>query len=195
MNQPVIRVASREFTDAKREISAIYENLMNDPADIAKCPESLFVKMFLPFFSGQRVVEDEGLAARWIALAGNPFKPVDVFDERTMEILYQVPAFFDMEAVVVSNRKHGSLGDIIQKATQLSAIHPSQGVNHFAKSVSKLELLQDRSAEVARTRDIWMSIFKRYNVTPIGFDTGEAQGKASVVTESDQVDYSEGENL
>jgi hypothetical protein len=194
MNQPVHQ-PTREFTDAKRQITEIYDSLMNDPGDIANCPESLFVKMFLPFFSGHRVIEDEGMPARWIAIAGNPFKPVNVFNDKTMEILYQVPAFFDMEAVVVSNRKHGSLGDIIQRASQLSQIHPSQGVNHFAKSVQKLELLQDRSAEVARTKAIWFEIFKRYNIQPIGWDAPAQTTESKPKSEVDQVDFDDGENL
>lgn len=186
-----------EFTDPKRQIGEIYDNLMNDPGDIAFCPESLFVQMFLPFFSGQRVVESEGLAARWIALAGNPFKPVNVFKDGTNDILYTVPPFFDMDAVVVSNRKHGSLGTIINTASQLSQIHPSQGVNHFAKEVSKLELLQDRSAEVARTKQIWYSIFERYGVEPVGWDAPTQNASASVpkAVEAEQVNFDEGDTL
>lgn len=140
-----------------------------EQAEIASIPESLFVQMFLPFFSGERVVEGDELPAKWIALAGNPFKPVQVFSESTREILYTVPPFFDEGAFTVSNRKTGNINDMVKKVADLSLIHPTQGQNYFNNFINSLEILHDRKDEALRQTKVWLDIFKRYNVIPKDF--------------------------
>ena len=169
-----------------------------EEAEIATIPESLFVKMFLPFFAGERVVEADELPAKWIGLAGNPFKPVRVFSDVTKEILYTVPPFFDEGAFQVSNRKTGNINDMVKKVADLSLIHPSQGANYFNKFINSLELLHDRKDEALRQTQVWMDIFKRYNIIPKDFTLPDGAPVEPVKTEQSsahQLNFDDGEML
>jgi len=140
-----------------------------EQSEQAAIPESLFVKMFLPFFAGQNVVEGDELPAKWIALAGNPFKSVQVFHDETRDILYTVPPFFDEGAFTISDRKTGNISDMVKKVADLSLIHPAQGQNYFNRFINSLEILHDRKDEALRQTKVWLDIFKRYNVIPKDF--------------------------
>lgn len=140
-----------------------------EQSEQAAIPESLFVKMFLPFFSGENVVEADELPAKWIAIAGNPFKSVQVFHDDTRDILYTVPPFFDEGAFTISDRKTGNISDMVKKVADLSLIHPAQGQNYFNRFINSLEILHDRKDEALRQTKVWLDIFKRYNVVPKDF--------------------------
>lgn len=143
-------------------------------------PESLFTKMFLAFFAGQRVVEADELPAKWIGLAGSPFTPVKVFDDTTREILYTVPPFFDEGAFSPSNRKTGNINDMVKKVADLSLIHPNQGAAYFNKFINSMELLHDRKEEALRQTVVWLEIFKRYNIIPKDFQMPDGSAPAVV---------------
>ena len=170
-----------------------------EEAETASIPESLFVKMFLPFFAGERVVEGDQLPAKWIGLAGNPFRPVHVFNDATREILYTVPPFFDEGAFTPSNRKSGNINDMVKKVADLSLIHPSQGVNYFNRFINSLELLHDRKDEALRQTQVWMDIFKRYNIIPTDFKIPEGVAAPTAVAEvsnsAAQMDFNDADML
>ena len=169
-----------------------------DEAEMARIPESLFVNMFLPFFSGQRVVEEDAMPAKWIGIAGNPFASVQVFSDSTREILYTVPPLFDIDAVGLSNRKRGGIHHMVRMVADLSLIHPSQGINYFNKYISELEILHDRKEEaVAQTR-VWMEIFKRYNIVPKDFTLPDGTPPPAEVkkeTSAQQVNFDDADLL
>ena len=159
-----------------------------EEAERARIPESLFVNQFLKFFAGQEVdpnpTPENSKPALWIGLAGNPFAPVDVFDDRTQEILYTVPPFFDMEAVGVSKRKHGSIHAMLKEVSDLSAIHPTQGQAHFQKYINSLEILHDRRDEAVAQAKTWLAIFQRYGIIPVDFSLAPEETKPATETNS-----------
>lgn len=166
MNQPT----SSMYPGTGALIDRISAALAKDEQENAPAiPESLFVKMFLPFFAGQRAVVADELPAKWIGLAGSPFTAVNVFNDSTREILYTVPPFFDQGAFQPSNRKTGNINDMVKKVADLSLIHPNQGVAYFNKFINSLELLHDRKDEALRQMQVWLDIFKRYDIIPKDF--------------------------
>lgn len=182
MNQPARSMYPGTGALIDRISAALHKDEQeNGPA----IPESLFVKMFLHFFAGNRVVEADELPAKWIGIAGSGFTEVKVFDDATREVLYTVPPFFDQGAFSPSNRKTGNINDMVKKVADLSLIHPNQGAAYFGKFINSLELLHDRKDEAFRQIQVWMDIFKRYNIIPKDFQMPDGAAVAAATPAKD----------
>jgi hypothetical protein len=128
-----------------------------------KIPESVFKHHFLGFFAGEeKPSKDNRVVTDWIAVAGSTTNEVDVFDDRTHETLFTVPALLDTNMLdTVNRRPNHSLSDIMNMDRQLAGGLISVRQNFLHTS------LQDRLGELvvgqsSRSKEQINGILKRY---------------------------------
>lgn len=155
-----------------KEIDEILHNLAPATDElINKIPESLFVRNYLPVFCGEE--PPEGLTAQealrqWIQIAGLQFLPVKVLDDRSGEILFEVPALLDRHAVYVGREKENTprLSELMKTATSYAQIHPEAGTNYILRNLRDYRFIGASPKFRERVRQ-WNEIFRRYGKAEI----------------------------
>lgn len=149
--------------------------------DVNRIPESLFVEWYLPYFAGQLEtdIENERALASWMQVAKNQFGEVIVFDDRTNEDLFRVPAMASTRVFnPVGSNNVRALADIITLASQKTHISPAQGQEYLQNSLlKKFDSMLDKKHIHSEQEAVWRSIFQRYNVQ---IKTAQIAGAAPV---------------
>lgn len=133
-----------------------------------KLPEEIFVKHFLPYFSGKTTENSERLMGEWIGIAGNATAEVDVFNSKG-EVIFTVPSMMNSNALDISNRKVGdTVGEMISNYKLREAHVPGSGRNYLDHvSAEKVEKMVDRNAiPTTESEQRWANILHRYGVGP-----------------------------
>lgn len=130
--------------------------------EVARLPEDIFKKDFLPFFSGEQTFLDrESTVALWIGIAGTPQSEVAIIDRENTE-LFRVPPIADTQHLNVLTRNKGeSFSDIAAISALYSNNIPVQGERYLAESIdNKLGTLVGDTALSNKQR--WDDILVRY---------------------------------
>lgn len=78
---------------AEDTIGMIHDSLVTNQT-IQKFPVDKFNKFFAPYFLGKlEMPEKSDIVDTWVGIAGSPFLPVDIVNNKN-EILFQVPPIF-----------------------------------------------------------------------------------------------------
>lgn len=167
--------------------------------DIVKLSESFFVSNFLPMFAGEKVPPQTNPAA-WAAIAGNPYKPVHIVDDKTKEVLYMVPALFDRHAVTPGreDQRSSPMGHVMTTVDQLNAVSPQRANAYLEQQLNMRNLGGGYQERVKENIAAWNLIFARYNkplisieggVPVIGGKAGEPAPKTPEASGSDQLSF------
>lgn len=133
-----------------------------------KLPEEVFVKNFLPYFSGQSSIKDNPqIVPTWISIAGSPMAEVDVVDA-TGQVQFTVPAFYDTTVVNATrqSRAGSDIGLIVNQYTQEKNNLPQTAETHVVQHLSQKgqEIVQP-SVNFQDNQKKWITIFERYGLS------------------------------
>ena len=155
-------------------IDQIFDNLTRiTNEDIVKLNESFFVANFLPLFAGEKVPPQTNPAA-WAAIAGNPYKPVHIVDDKTKEVLYMVPALFDRHAVTPGkeDQRSSPMSHVMTTVDQLNAVSPQRASHYLETQLNMRNLGGGYQERVKDNIAAWNLIFARYNKPLIVLEGG-----------------------
>lgn len=142
-----------------------FNALVEKPAlEINQLPESIFAQVFLPFFCGEKNLTDEpDILVKWISIAGNPTKEVQIIDENSNPI-FKVPALADSSIFDVTNAKGGQpFYNIIMNYELHKNQLPVIGQKYLNNSISeRFQSLTKSSTVYAANEKEWNTIFVRY---------------------------------
>lgn len=150
--------------DISRGTDIVFKGLV-EQAPINAIPESLFVRYFLPCFTGQ--VNNANWVLEWVGIAGTPMSEVNVFKDGTNEVLFRVPGILASKTLLLEKR-YGDLGDIFTRYEQIKSNIPSAGMRFMTQALNQTnkELLQKYNSD--DTKRAWYHILTRYNlIAPI----------------------------
>ena len=145
---------------------ASFKALVTDPMQtLTQLPEAVFVKEFLPYFSGKLPMpESPPLLSIWIGIAGSPTSEVQIVDANNNK-LYTVPPMSDTSTVDIAKGKNGaSMKQILTNYSMYKNVTPIKGKNYLDNALSlKADLLSGISPEFATNQKRWLDIFARYD--------------------------------
>jgi len=129
-------------------------------ADAAKIPEDIFVDYLLPVLTNRSGNQS---LARWQLVAGHVMRPLDVYDVRTKEILFRVPAILRSINSSFGNAPK-SVARIMDTVEQKRRVIPALGDKYIqTQLVEKMQHVDVNASEVIA----WNEILKRYGYPPI----------------------------
>lgn len=172
---------TKQFTDAaeqevRESIDFHFDALVIKPnKEINKLPESIFVQVFLPFFCGEKSINDEkDILVKWVSIAGSPTKEVQIIDDNGDD-LFVVPALMDSTIIDIKNDSQGqTFLSIIANYELHKNQLPVVGENYLKNSIDeKMKTLTKDSTAHESNEKSWNEIFIRYNKID-GPDTDES---------------------
>lgn len=156
-----IRDAMLADINQKKEVifSGLLENVAHN-----RLPESIFRGYFLPCFIGNTT--NPNWVMEWISIAGSPVAEVDIFDDRTNQVLFTVPGILHTNNLFFQNQGQGdaNLADIFGRYEQLNSNIASQGMNFLFQALQgkNTELMANHTLADVNTK--WMGILQRYGL-------------------------------
>jgi hypothetical protein len=206
MNQPLnkFEAARARITHGRDEGQANFINTiaasLNVIAseDVARLPEDLFSKVFLPLLACDNELPHKVTVADWISIAGTPYKPVDVFDPATGAVLFRVPPVFDYQGVNPvrdpADRRQTPIQDVVTLADQYSHLHPMAGVNYLRNVLGQRATIMNTSDKLRKHAVVWNEILTRYGRPPLfaaeqSATTPAAPAAGSVPAQGDEPEY------
>ena len=140
--------------------------------DVARIPEDIFVRVFLPLFAGETLeFPKEATIAGWISVAGSPYKEVDVFNKETGDVLFRCPPLFDYNGVDpvrnLKDRSQRPIADIVQMADKLMNIHPNQSIAFLQRELGQRANKMNTGAKLMPNLVRWNQVFARYGRKPL----------------------------
>ncbi len=152
------------------------DQILNSSADIRnKLPEEVFVKAFLPYFSGIVPMDNtSAVKANWIGIAGTPMSPVDVIDS-TGNVIFTVPPLLDTSVINLTrnSREDRSIASIHDEYN-LRTNHIPAVANTFISNALNNEagkILQEVPGKMEANAKVWNSIFERYGIDTSNLNT------------------------
>jgi len=167
----VVQEMFKEETD--RVMKTVFTELVeNASANANKLPEEVFVKEFLPFFSGQVTRESRpNTLATWIGIAGSPAAEVAVVDQKG-DVIYNVPGVFDTSFLTLNRGKErgGDYDQIIDQSNMLKTNLPQEGNRYLTEALAHKFKTIEQKAVVSPNEQRWVNIFHRYGIDVPGHD-------------------------
>lgn len=173
-----------------RETNLLFDILVkNKKQSDNTLPEHIFVKYFLPYFTGKYKIEDNSkVMSDWIAIAGNSSAGVNIVDPSN-KIIFHVPGILNTGSLdplsdSKSLRAIGSEYDLYSGSFQTIALAGSNAIkdyNNKIKSMFKPE--QGDSDDVKE----WRYIYTRYNI-PFTLENTEVK-KSELKSDFEEINY------
>jgi len=161
------RMQDTIIENAKQQEELFFNGIIKASQEArTKLPEEVFVKNFLPFFSGkQSIKEYPEVIPSWIGIAGSPTSPVDVVGD-SGEVLFTVPGFYDTTVIKANSRfKDSSLGDTMIHYEMDKSVIPQRANNRINKELErKLPGIFQESSIQDENKKSWNTIFERYGI-------------------------------
>jgi hypothetical protein len=150
-----------------------FKSLVSDVA-VAKVPEEIFSRHFLPYFSGQKTpTQAEPVFAEWVSIAGNPMSPVDVIDKDN-KTLFRVPPMFDTGMVTQLQGK--TMREIFTQYDLYNNNLP-QVANNFLNKALLAKSEGYTTTPLTSAQQEWNSILKRYDLAKPDANAGKSESK------------------
>jgi hypothetical protein len=167
-NQPSNKEAIKRASEIGEEL---YKSLVLD-YPVSKLPEKVFNQTFLPYFTGQKSIEENPEILKiWISIAGNPGSSVDIIDNNSDDVLFRVPPLYNTDFVQPPTGGSIPYEGIIHEFQEKSASSPKLG-NAFLKNVldTTKKIIVTNNNHVEEYKEMWNKIFDYYHI-------GEVQEK------------------
>lgn len=183
--EPTQQFENLELRAATQNAENLFNLLNENP--LGRVPESIFKKHFLALFSGEAKGEaSESLYAYWIQVARGPLGRVDVFDDRTGDVLFRVPPMLDSSVIDPSKKINGpSYSQVIAISKMYSEQTKFIGEAKLQEGLAeKYFKLIEKSANFSEDTKTWVSILARYGKLEdiqkaAGIDTKSSDGKVT----------------
>ena len=163
--------ATKKYIDSAMEqvkdsIDYHFNELVQKPSkELAKLPEDVFIYYFLPYFCGEKLIDkDNDIIAKWISIAGNPNKEVDIIDNAGNTVT-TIPAIVDSSFIDFKNLNKGQpIKNIIANYELHRNQLPIVGENYLRNTMdSRIDSLTKDSAVQVENELRWIGVFTRYN--------------------------------
>lgn len=143
------------------------ELVQGSRAEHNKLPEEVFVKNFLPYFSGQQTIkENPDVIPAWIGVAGSPTAEVDIVDAAGQTV-FTVPAHMDTTIINATARfqQGGTLTQAMNQFELEKNNLPTLAQTRAAQEMhSRTTTMIQGSSAAEENRKAWDLIFTRYNL-------------------------------
>jgi hypothetical protein len=177
--------------EAKKNEELFFKEIIQASQEArTKLPEEVFVKNFLPYFSGQKSIkENQEVIPMWIGIAGSATAPVDVVSP-TGEVLYTVPAFYDTTVMNASARFEGPTLSATMVHYEMDKANLPQRANvRIQKELDqRMPSMFQKSSVVEENKKQWSTIFNRYGISTKQ-NTQQSQQSQSDIPVRDELDY------
>jgi len=175
LSQYANQVTEQKKNEVISQISELYRELVTD-ISISTIPEKIFVEIFLDYFrSGGQMNTVNPLTIKWLELAGGPYNPVNVLDDKG-NIVFTTPGIYCKPNTDTLKVDYGNLVSTFN--LKANRIH-EEGLNYLtvnlAGTVNKINVEYD--SYLLR----WKAIFNRYSKAP------KQEGKVTVTKIQDNV--------
>lgn len=129
-------------------------------------PERIFVSDFLPYFCGERNINDNvEVLPLWFSIAGNPSGEVTIIDTAGRS-LFDVPPVINsskFDPTYNKDRSRMSIDDIEHMSNQLSKTIPIRGDRYRDEAYNeRLRELANKAYDPSNLEKRWLDIFIRY---------------------------------
>lgn len=149
--------------------------------EVNRVPEEVFKNVFLPLFLNKET-DSKASIGDWAAIAGNPFKPVDIIDS-TGQIIFRVPSIYDREVLdlKVSTERTTSTGHILVTYSQLMALSPARAEKYLSSQMgNKISLTNVTQRALDRIK-AWNIIFERYGLETVKIENDNKENNSDKV--------------
>ena len=184
--ESVARLTEQNKQAIKQVTVDTFQALVVEPSkQHAVLPEPIFREAFLPYFSGQKSINDnKEIVSQWVQVAGAPGAEVDVIDQ-SGEKLFTVPPVFDSSIIETLKRKLGeSINDIYTLYNLHNNNSPVIGEKVLADAFeNRMNTMFKPSDTLTNNQKRWDIIFDRYQIK----HAGAVETKA--VVQNDDIDY------
>lgn len=163
--ETVIAQMQRTYEQQAREdiLNSFNAIVLNNDAR-NRMPENVFRDFFLPYFIGERDINDANKPiARWVSFAGTPMAEVVIVDANDKE-LFVVPSLYDTSSVNTTKPEPGkTLAEMVTDYKLHNNYLPSVGFNYLVGEMRRRlpELVKDLPE--GHTARRWHDILVRYN--------------------------------
>jgi uncharacterized protein YacL (UPF0231 family) len=153
--------------NAKQQEELFFNGIIKASQEVrTKLPEEVFVKNFLPFFSGkQSIKENPDVIPNWIGIAGSPTSPVDVIDN-SGNVIYTVPGFYDTTIIKANSRfENSTLSETMTQYEMDKSVIPQRANHRIQKELEKkLPTMFQESTIQSENKKAWDTIFQKYGI-------------------------------
>lgn len=159
---------------------AMTEILDGAEASIARIPEALFVKHFLPLLTST----DQNVNLKpWTDIAGNPLLPVHIVDPKG-QILFDVPPLMRRQKTNSARTEQHSMAVLSAFANAKARIIPQLGMKVFRENFDKFTPAVDASVTEDQQ---WQAILERYGFIKAEEAVAPQQAKVGFSDEQDEL--------
>lgn len=192
---PMQRVEKVKLDRINANADFFFKELVVKPRDdIAVLPENIFVNYFLPFFCGERKMDEykDNILAQWISIAGSPTAQVNIIKPDTNTFLFTVPGLVDTNFIDINNtNKSQPLNHIFTNyelhKNQLPILGHKYLANALEDKMKQIAVKDDNvKKDVSLHQQQWLDIFVRYGKVK---DNTQNDTKTNDVIRDDEMSF------
>ena len=136
-----------------------FDTILSDAEkDVARLSEPDFRTHLLPVLASEH--ENTSFEI-WLEIAGEYRRPIDVFDPKTGEVLFRVPALVGDVIMVENESPENSAFEVAMNASRKAQVVPKAGNEYLRREMSRFLQPTGNPTEAQR---IWNDIFARYGI-------------------------------
>lgn len=128
-------------------------------------PEAIFVRDFLPFFSGEATENAPELLSAWYLIAGTPYSPVNVVNTLGQTVAV-VPPILSRDIAFPDSKVGGSLAHAFEIARQSSAMSPRLASRMIEDQITARYTPSASLAEAEQAKVDWAALMAHYGKGP-----------------------------
>lgn len=149
------------FHTPRETLEAMQNIIDHNRNDVARLPEALFVNHILPVLTDH---SGEADLTVWLDVAGNGFRPIDVYNPGNGEVLFRVPALYVDQPIPTGAHNKNQISRIVEEANRRSIQHPAIGQTFLKMHLANQPV--ERRVDLKNVR-AWNAILKRYGYSPV----------------------------
>lgn len=154
---------NNHISESSKQIKFIQESLASNNIK-NRIPEEVFVGNFLPLFANIKEAIPKNVdISIWIAIAGSPFKEVDVVDNSNV-VIFTVPPIFCNNSIKPLSERGEQITNIVAIAEKLSLRSPIEANMYVQNKLYNINKKLHNPIDDSSYKTEWNNIFKRYNI-------------------------------
>jgi hypothetical protein len=182
-DSPLRKMILQDIRDKENEMKKGFSEL--DKLNRPKVPEAIFVRDFLPAFSGEIPCSSE-LLGIWYTISGSPFNRVSVVNQ-IGEVVAIVPPFQNRDSIPTKNSSK-DLTAIFMEHDSITNISPNAATNKLATQLDQ-KFIQDYNKTEVNSNPIkqeWDTLLKHYGKLK---GVAKSTGSVNIPVVDDDLEY------
>ena len=162
IQEKLVSQIQHQNTDSLKKLGDLMFTELVEKKQPNRIPERVFVQAFLPVFLGEsKLANTEDTLINWIAIAGDPFSPVIIMNDKGEE-LFQVPPVMDSSVVDPRKPLQQSISDFITTYKLKTDYVPAVGQRYALETTAKIMTEIGETSKLEKTTETWDLIRQRY---------------------------------